>query len=240
MTNFRVGVDIGGTFTDIVFLGERGGCTRARCPRAWMTTRGPSSKGSTTVFRGYRARRGVGGRDPARHHGRVQRHPRDEGRAHRAHHHRGLSRRARASHPAHAAALRHRLGEAAAAGASATCASRSTSASTRRATWSGRSTGPMRERAVDRLLAEGVEAIAVCLLNCVRQPGARAAHQDGHRRARAGPAALHQLRRAAGDQGVRAHLDHGHQRLRDADRRALPALAAPRAGQRPASTRRCC
>ena len=61
----------------------------------------------------------------------------------------------------------------------------------------------------------------------VRQSGARADAARYRQAPRAGPALVGLLRGAAGDQGIRAHLDDRHQRLRDADRGHLSARHAP-------------
>ena len=76
----------------------------------------------------------------------------------------------------------------------------------------------------------GVEAIAVCLLNCFANPAHEQPDQGSDPAPRARPAGLDQLGGAAGDQGVRAHLEHGDQRLCHADRRALSGAAAGRPG----------
>ena len=74
----------------------------------------------------------------------------------------------------------------------------------------------------------------------VRQSGARAGDQGHHRAQGAGPARVHLLRGAAGDQGVRAHLDDRHQRLRHADRGHLSRRHAQGARRARASRRGCC
>ena len=88
------------------------------------------------------------------------------------------------------------------------------------------------ERAVDKLLAEGVEAIAVCLLKLVCQPGPRTDDQGRRQGPRPRPAAVHQFRGVARDSRVRSHLDHGDQHLCDAHRGPLPYVAAPRPRRR--------
>ena len=109
---------------------------------------------------------------------------------------------------------------------SAICGRWSTSASTPRARSSARST---RRRRARRRCAAGREGRGDRGLPAqfLRQSGARADAQGHHRAQGARPAAQHLLRGAARDQGVRAHLDDGDQRLRHADRRHLPARAAP-------------
>ena len=112
--------------------------------------------------------------DPPRHDRRLQRHPRAQGRADRADHHQGLPRRAGDPHAAHAPALRPRLGEAAAAGRALPAPGGRRAGRRTRPRSSARSIRRDAERAVDALLAEKVEAIAVCLLNSYANPRARA------------------------------------------------------------------
>ena len=80
------------------------------------------------------------------------------------------------------------------------------------------------ERAVRRLLDEGVQAIAVCLLHSYANP----AHERLLKEIIAPLAPdlplCDQLRRPARDQGVRAHLDHRDQRL--SRRRSSAAISA--------------
>ena len=85
------------------------------------------------------------------------------------------------------------------------------------------------ERVLDRLLAEKIDALAVCLLQLLREPRARAAHRRDRPAESAGSHAVGECGGAARDPRVRAHVDDRHQRLRDADRAALPAHAAQRA-----------
>ena len=88
------------------------------------------------------------------------------------------------------------------------------------------------ERAVRRLLDQGVAGAGGLPSQLLRQSGPRADDQGGSASAGAGSADLDQLRGAARDQGVRAHLEHRDQRLSDADRRPLPG-AGSRATCRP-------
>ena len=149
-------------------------------------------------------------------------------------HHQGLPRRAGDPHAAHAPPLRHRLGEAAAAGGAL---------SAPRGRRARRRQGPCRARARSGRCrgagrcAAGREGGGDRRLphQLVRQSGARADDQ-GHRAAQGPePSRVHLLRGAARDQGVRAHLDHRHQRLRHADRRHLSRRHAqgPRRGRHP-------
>ena len=149
---------------------RRHASTPRRSPRASTTTPARSSRASREVFgeTGLTRRRDRG--DPPRHHGRLQRHPGAQGRARRPDHHQGLPRRAGDPHAAHAAPLRHRLDEAARRWSSAICA-RSVDERIDHRGQVERALDPAdAERAVDALLAEKVEAIAVCLLNSFANP----------------------------------------------------------------------
>ena len=75
------------------------------------------------------------------------------------------------------------------------------------------------ERAIRRLVDEDVDVIAIALLNSFTNP----AHD------RAADPGLHQLRGTAGDQGVRAHVDHGNQRLFNPDCFPIPLQHGERA-----------
>ena len=232
-TTYRVGVDIGGTFTDIVLLGSDGTIHTKKISSSVDNYARAIVEGLAEVLRETGIAAGAHRGDPPRHHGRLQRHPRAQGRQGRPDHHQGLPRRAGDPHAAHAAALRHHLDQAAAAGRALSARAWSTSASTPRATSSARSIRPMPSAPVDALLAEKVEAIAVCLHQLVRQSGARADDQ-GHRRSAWRPSlpVSHLLRGAARDQGVRAHLDDRHQRLCHADRRHLSRAPCARGSTR--------
>ena len=119
---------------------------------------------------------------------------------------------------------------------SAICARWSTSASMPLARSSARSIARDAERAVDALLARegrgdrGVPAAFVC------EPGTRASYQ-GRSYERKAPRhrLLDIVRGAARDQGVRAHLHHGGERLRHADRARTTCGRCARG-----STRRAC
>ena len=168
---YRVGVDIGGTFTDIVLLGSDGSDPHQEGRRRASTT---TPRRSSTASPRCSRESGLGGArdrgDPPRHHGRLQRDPRAQGRARRPDHHQGLSRRAGDPHLADAAALRPRPGPSRRRWSSAICARWSTSASITAARSSGALDPADAERAVDALLAEKVEAIAVCLINSFANP----------------------------------------------------------------------
>ncbi len=113
---FRVAVDIGGTFTDIVFLDADGRLHTKKVSSSVDDYARAIVDGLREVFdetglTGSRRDRGA-----ARHHRRLQRDPGAEGRAHGAHHHARVPRRARDPAPAHAAPVRPHVGEAAHAG----------------------------------------------------------------------------------------------------------------------------
>ncbi len=113
---YRVGVDIGGTFTDIVLLGSDGSVHVKKIASSVGNYAQAIVDGLAEVFRETGLERERGRGDPPRHHRRVQRDPRAQGRARRADHHQGLPRRAGNPHAAHAEALRSRLDQAGAAG----------------------------------------------------------------------------------------------------------------------------
>ena len=96
---------------------------------------------------------------------------------------------------------------------------------------------PEVRRLAERLRAEGIEAVGVCLLHAYANP----AHERLVRNDPAGSAPGgrgHPLERAgAGDPGVRAHVDDARQRVRPAARPAL-SRAAPGAAARHRRRRR--
>ena len=230
-TSYRVGVDIGGTFTDIVLLGSDGTIHTKKISSSVDNYARAIVDGLGLLLQETAHRPRGARRDPPRHDGRLQRHPRAQGRQGRPDHHQGLPRRAGDPHAAHAAPLRHRLGEAAAAGGAL---------SAPRGRRARRRQGPCRARARSGRCggtggrAAGREGRGDRRLphQLVRQSGARAGDQ-GHRRAQgAEPARVHLLRGAARDQGVRAHLHDRDQCLRHADRGHLPRRHAQGAGRR--------
>ena len=76
--------------------------------------------------------------------------------------------------------------------------------------------------AIAALLAEGVEAVAISLLHAYRNPAHERRAGRARRRDGARPARVALLGGRAGDPRVRAHVDDGRQRLRDAAHGALP------------------
>ena len=189
MVSYRVGVDIGGTFTDIVLLGADG----------TIHTKKVSS--SVDELRaGHRRGHGRGvPRDRPRRRRRSRRSctappwpptPSSSRRAPRT----GLITTKGFRDILEIRTLRMpRLYDIALEKpppwSSATCARWSTSASRPSATSSARSIPRDAERAVDALLAEGVEAIAVCLLNSFANPAHELLITRHHRAQGAGAAA---------------------------------------------------
>ena len=185
-------------------------------------------RGAGVGVRGARGGAGRRRRDHARHHGGVERDTGARRRAGGARHQQGLPRRAGAAHPADAPALRPHVGEAPAARGTLPA-----DGGGRTGQRGGRGGAPARARrrpkggpAAARREGGGDRDLPRQLL---REPGPRASLGRGGRGARARSPLLHELRRAAGDQGVRAHLDHGGQHLRAAHRRTVPEDPARRA-----------
>ena len=115
MTSYRVGVDVGGTFTDIVLLGSDGTIHTKKISSSVENYAQAIVEGLERGIPRDRPRRRRDRGDPPRHHGGLERDPRAQGRADRADHDQGFSRRARDPHAAHAAPVRHRLDQARAA-----------------------------------------------------------------------------------------------------------------------------
>ena len=90
---YRLGVDIGGTFTDIALIDEATG--QIYTGKVSSTPQDPSGGFMEAVQR-LLAKQQIAAQDVAyigpRHHGRHQRHHRRQGRADRLYHHRGLPR----------------------------------------------------------------------------------------------------------------------------------------------------
>ena len=178
------------------------------------------------VGRGHR-------RGAPRHHRRVERHPRAEGRAHRAHHDPRASATSSRSAGSGCRGSTTSRGRSRRRSSSATCARRSPSASTRTAPSRRRSPWPRSSEALERLRRRGRRGARRLPHQLLRQPGARGADQGASCSRRAPDlVGLLQRRGAAGDPGVRAHVDHGDQCVRDADRPPLPGHAADRPRRR--------
>ena len=96
------------------------------------------------------------------------------------------------------------------------------------------------ERAVRFLVGEGVEAIAVCLLHSYLNPAHEIRVKEIAARLAPDDRAVGQRRGAAGHQRIRADLDDRHQRLCPAGRRALSEPARRRAARASGSRPRSC
>ena len=111
---------------------------------------------------------------------------------------------------------------------SARCAWACASAWTRRAACSRRSIATMSIAAIDELQAAGVETVAVCFLHAYRNAGHERAVGARSARALAGRSRVAVIGRAAGDARVRAHQHHRGQCVHRAADRALPRPTARR------------
>ena len=217
---FRLGVDVGGTFTDLLLIDESsGGTYRAKVP----STPQDSSIG---VLNGIERVCDNAGVEPAsdhprdaRHHGCHQHHPGREGRPRRYRNHgRATGRCCRSPGPSCPASSR--------AGSSGPSPSRwrRWSSPSRRRSAPARAAMTVRELKEDdlreklgHLKTRGIEALTVCLMNAYagghpRGADSKAIAQRGDAR-RAG---LDLLRGPAGDVRVRARDHHGRQLLRGA------------------------
>ena len=87
MPEFRVGVDIGGTFTDIVFLGSDGRVLARKVASTPDDYSRAVLDGIADGLEGFGRRSGIGIRGQPRLHRRHQRHHRAKGRPHRADYH---------------------------------------------------------------------------------------------------------------------------------------------------------
>ena len=235
----RIGIDIGGTFTDLVFMDpRRPGAARQGAVHARRLQPGHCAG----ARRSDGARRAAHRRhrpDHAWDDGRHQRAARRQGRARRADHDRGLSRRARNSPAAHARALRYPLAQAGATGAAPDAlrgrGARSTITVASIAPW----TKPRRDpghRAT--CSATEVDAIAVCLINAYANGAHEARIRDLIRAAQREHPRVDFERAAARNPRIRAHQHDGRQLLRAAAGEALsrqPRRQAARAQDRQAA-----
>ena len=233
----RIGIDVGGTFTDFIFGARR---PRGRAHQGADHAAGPVARRDERDRRDRRRAKGVGvrallerdGPDRPRHHHRRQHDDRDERRGDGADHH----RRATATRSRSGAATRRASGirpsrrrsRSRRAAAASACPSGSTSAA--------RVVTPLDEaavrHAVQRLRKQGVESIAVCLLFSFINPAHEKRVREIIARGVPGRARLALARGDADGAGVRAHLDHAGRRLRRPARRELPEAPAGRAARR--------
>ena len=231
MDRYRVGVDIGGTFTDIVFL-DSGGRVHIRKVSSSVEDYAQAiARGLEQVF----GETSLAGPDVAevRHGTTVASNAilENKGGAHRPHHDARLPRRAGASQPPDAAPLRPRVGE---AGGTRRALSPGGGGGADQLARGGRPPARARGRRGGggpprRPRGRGDRGLPPQLL---REPRPRAAAEGGARGARPPSRLLHQLRGAAGGQGVRADVDHRGQRLRHADGGPLSRIA-PRGARGP-------
>ena len=166
----RVGVDVGGTFTDVVLIDDAGAIHTWKLPSTPDDFSRGVIDGVTAVL--SRARR-LPGRRPRRgprQHRRHERDPRAARRADRPAHHRGLPRRPGTAPAADAAPLRHDLAEAAAGGRAPAAARGAASASASTAPSCAPLDVDAARREAQTLVDEGVEAIAVSLLHAYANP----------------------------------------------------------------------
>ena len=140
----------------------------------------------------------------ARHDGRVERDPRAQGRQDRADHHQGVPRRPGNPQSADAAALRHVVDQAAAAGRAAPAGRgrRAGQCPGRRRPAARRGERRARRAVPGRGGGRGDRGLPAALLP---QPGARGAGQGDRRAPRARRDPVHQRRGVAGHQRIRAH-----------------------------------
>ena len=169
---YRIGIDVGGTFTDLVAVDERGRVTLAK---AASTPRDPSIG---VHRRAHAPRRGAGqrarsllARDRAhrpRHDRRDQRAARAQGRARRAPDDRGAPRRDRDARGAQGRPLQPPHAAARAAGAARPAPRACGSACAPTGAWRRALDRRSLDRAIADLRRDGVEAVAVCYLHAYR------------------------------------------------------------------------
>ena len=170
--SYRLGVDVGGTFTDLVLVSPDG---VARTCKVLSTT----ANYAEAIIAGVQeltAQAGIAARDIGEIiHGTTVATNRSWSAAARARppDHRGLPRPARDRPAAPLAALRPRLRTPGVARAPPVAGARSASDDTTAARWLTPLDRDGAARAIDRLLAEGVESIAVCFLHAYANPGPR-------------------------------------------------------------------
>ena len=221
----RLGVDIGGTFTDLVLMLDDGAIFAAKVASTPAAPEAAVLTGLDVVLDAAGLAPARAGRGAARHHGGLEHAAAEAGRALRAVTTRGVSRRAGDRAAAHAGDVRPALGQAGAAGRPALPRRGGRARAGRRqrgcARWTstrcGRRGGSSRRR--------GSLRSPICFLNSYANPANERAAAAAL--AAAFPAARgHRLgRRAARGRRVRADLDHGGQRLRAAGAARLSRAA---------------
>ena len=240
MMSYRLGVDVGGTFTDVLLIDERtGGTWRAK------TASTPQDQ-SVGVLRGHRQGLRPGRHHaaddrpgPARHDGRHERDTRGQGGPRRAGHDRGFPSGAAdrpVVRPRRAGRLDH-LAQAGTAGLTGEHGRGDRADRRRRRRWCT----PLDEddvRAKLRSLRDGGHRGAGRLADqLLRQRRARAADRANRRRGAPGVPRLAVQRGAARAARVRAHDDHGGQQLRPSAGSAVPGQPGKQARRRGVSAR---
>ena len=224
---WRVGVDIGGTFTDVALVDEASGAIGvAKVPTTPRNLAEGVLAGLCQRHAALRREAGRGGAAVACHHRRHQRHPARARRPRRARHHARLPRRAGA------AALGPRRPLRPVPGRARPCSipRRRRFEITERIGADGQVVTPLAEAEIDgadrgdrrpRASRPSPSRLLFSFLNPEheRRLGAAPARRAARR------PRLPVLRGAAGDQGVRAHQHDGGVRLRRADPRLLPRAA---------------
>ena len=239
---FRLGIDIGGTFTDVVLLARRR--HRSVTPQGALDAR--RLRARRRRGRGGAARRArasppaeIDRRRARARRSRLEHDPRGQRRAHGADHHRRLPRRARDAPAAHPGALRPPVRPAAAARAAPPAVrGRPSALGPRGEVWrrARRGDACIGVAAAHRATPD-VEAVAIALLHSYVDP-----RTSGASRRSCGPRlgdgvyVTLLVRRPARDPRVRAHEHGGRQRLRRPGRRRATSARSSTGCGRPGST----
>ena len=231
-SSLRAGIDIGGTFTDLVVYDDASGAFVVG--KTLTTPDDPSrrDRGRAGGDPGVRERGdGCPGPDHPRHDAGHQRADRAQGRADRAAGQRGVPRFARDRPRASLRPLRPAAGDAASPGAARAALRRAGAHPGRRLDPPGARSGRGVCRAPGARAGRGRDRGGRHRLpQQLRQPRAGATRAGGRAARRAGYPRLDLVRRGAGDPRVRAHLDDRRQCLRPGPGRALPARSGGAAG----------